>query len=139
MDPEAEARYQRIEQILRDLAGRDDEFDGKLRNLADIVFSLGHTSSEHDELLEQVKKTMAEAAGTLASLTQTSRDHDQKIDRIIDVLTALAAADERMRREFLDRNARVDEELRKHDEQIAILVRMMDEWIRRQPPNGKGA
>ena len=124
----------------------DPEFEAKIRILTDIILSLGRTSSEHDERLDRANERLSRAEEILANLAQTSQDHaqalqdhaqtvqrqNQMIDRILGILAAVAEADEQIRREFQERNARVDEE-------IAILVRMMDEWIRRQPPNGKDA
>lgn len=136
MDPETEGHLKDVDETLRKMAASQQassaEFDAKLRNLRDIVFSLARTSSEHDVKLDKL-------AEIVASLAQAVGNDQQTISRILEILASLAEADEQIRREFLERNARVDEEHRRLDEQIAILVRMMDEWVRRQPPNGKGA
>lgn len=136
MDPETEGQFKNVDETLRKMAASQQassaEWDAKLQNLRDIVFSLARTSSEHDVKLDKLIQIVA-------PLTQTVRDDHQTISRILDVLASLAEADEQIRREFRERNARVDEEHRRLDEQIAILVRMMDEWVRRNPPNGKGA
>ena len=143
MDPETEGQFKEVKETLREMAASQQassaEWDAKLQNLRDIVFSLARTSSEHDVKLDKLIQIVA-------PLTQTVLDHHQTISRILDILASLAEADEQIRRErakdhqeFLERNARVDEEHRRFDEQIAILVRMMDEWVRRNPPSGKGA
>ena len=139
MDPETEGDLKDVNETLRNMAAQQAahqaasaELDAKLRNLSDIVFSLARSSSEHDVKIDQL-------IGVVASLAQTAGNHDRSISRILEILALLAKVDEQIRREFQERNARVDEEHRRLDEQIAILVRMMDEWVRRQPPNGKGA
>ncbi len=143
MDPESEGGLEEVRETLRETAKNIEsqqaaqqaasaDFDARLRNLSDIVFSLARTSSEHDVKIDKLIEIVA-------PLAQTVRNDHQTIARILEILASLAEADEQIRREFQERNARVDEEHRRLDEQIAILVRMMDEWVRRQPPNGKGA
>jgi hypothetical protein len=136
MDPETEGHLNDVRESLRMMAASRQassaEWDAKLRNLRDIVFSLARASSEHHVKLDKLIEVVA-------PLTQTVRDDHQTISRIRDILVSLAATDEQIRREFQERNARVDEEHRRHDEQFADLIRRMDEWFRRNPPNGKGA
>ena len=136
MDPETQGQFKNVDETLRKMAASQQassaEWDAKLENLRDIVFSLARTSSEHDVKLDKLIQIVA-------PLTQTVRDDHQTISRILDILASLAEADEQIRREFQERNARVDEEHRRFDEQFAVLIRRMDEWFRRNPPNGKGA
>lgn len=136
MDPETEGHLKDVDETLRKIAASSAEFDAKLQNLSDIVFSLARTSSEHDVKLDKLAEIVASLAQTVG---KDHQNHHQTILRILEILASLAEADEQIRREFQERNARVDEEHRRLDEQIAILVRMMDDWVRRQPPNGKDA
>jgi chromosome segregation ATPase len=115
MDPEAAAEYQQIRQIQR-------ETDAKIQNLSDVVLLLARTSSEHDEKFDKM-------VASVASLAETVNDHEQKFSRILDILTALAESDEELR----EADERMRQNLDRHDEQLGVLIRMMDEWVRRQP------
>ena len=114
MDAESESRFQRIE--------------GNLQNLTEIVLSLGRTSSDHDARIGRLEEAVARLSDVVAPLAQTARDHEEKFSRVLDILATLAEAHERLR-QAQDRT----------DEHLAILIRMMDEWIRRNPPSGQGA
>jgi ABC-type transporter Mla subunit MlaD len=120
MDAETEGRFQRTEQNIKDLT--------------DIVLSLGRTSSEHDERLERVEGALAQLTEVLTPLARTVLDHDRQIERVAHLLDVLA---EQVRQGFVEFSAGLEELRRvqqKHDEQLGILIRMMDEWIRRNPP-----
>lgn len=90
----------------------------------------------------------------LNELADVAPQQDQKLSRLADLVTSLAkmASERRNTPDALGRkpqkvNPRLErikkdfEEIRllrkKTDEHRALLAKMMDEWIRRNPPNGK--
>ena len=125
MDAESESRFQRIE--------------GNLQNLTEIVLSLGRTSSEHDARIGRLEEVVAGltdvVAQTAREQAQIARDHEEKFSRVLDIQATLAQAHERATAE-MDRLRQAQD---RTDEHLAILIRMMDEWIRRNAPNGQGA
>ena len=121
MDAESESRFQRIE--------------GNLQNLTEIVLSLGRTSSEHDARIGRLEEAVARLTDAVAPLAQTAKDHEEKFSRVLDILATLAEAHERATAE-MDRLRQAQD---RTDEHLAILIRMMDERIRRNPPSGPGA
>jgi len=135
----------------------DPETEQKLKILTDIVLSLARTSSERDVRLDQHDEMLDRLIRIVPGLVQTAQEHNDKITRILDIMAAQADTDEEIRRQaeqdrhrveddrrraeedrrkFEERNARVDRELDRIDEALAALIRTVDDWIRRQPPNG---
>lgn len=128
MDPEAEARFNRIEQ--------------KLEVVSDLILSLGRTSSEHDGRLSRLEEIVAALSRSVGDHDGKIHAHDATFDRVAGLLAAFAEGFRELQetdRQFRTDLAQLRAAQAKTDEHLDVLIRMMDEWIRRQPPDGKGA
>ena len=74
---------------------------------------------ETRERFERVESVLFRLTDTLSSLAEIVSSLAQKMQLLDDKLLSLASAQE------------------KTDEQLGILIRMMDEWVRNNPRNGK--
>ncbi|MBI3666727.1 MAG: hypothetical protein HY236_10985 [Acidobacteria bacterium] len=68
---------------------------------------------EVSERFERVEANLEKLVGIVSSLTGVAKSHEERLHRLTETQA-------------------------KTDEQLGILIRMMDEWIRRNPGNGKG-
>ena len=61
----------------------------------------------------------------MSSLVEVVSAHDGKLNKLTDDLILLK-----------ERQEKTDEQIRATDEKLGILIRLMDEWVRRNPPGG---
>ena len=80
---------------------------------------MGAMEQETRERFERVESVLFRLTDTLSSLAEIVSSLAQKMQLLDDKLLSLASAQE------------------KTDEQLGILIRMMDEWVRNNPRNGK--
>ena len=77
-----------------------------------------------NERFERLENNLGRLVEVVSSLAEVARSHE---DRLGASEERLAALDARM-----DRNAELQA---KNDEHLAIVIKMMDEWIRNNPRN----
>ena len=126
MDPEVEERFERIE---RDLA-----------DLAHVVVSVDEIVAKHDEMIAELKQTTAELKRMVSDHDHRLADHDHRLDQ----LTAIAATfvtDRVAKEKEFDKFRQGLDELRqaqnRTDEELGVLIRMMEEWIRSNRRDGQ--
>ncbi len=152
MDPEAskpdefEAKIKILTDIVMSLARSSSEHDEYLAKHDEHMAKLDAQSAKHDERLarieeqiarteEQIERTEEQISrieeqistllGVMDGLVQVSTNHQQTISRLLDITTALA-----------ENAVRHDRQLAEQRENLDVLTRTVDDWIRRNPRNG---
>ncbi len=140
MDPEVNARFERIESILARLADADSAHEQKMSEIDKTVSRLSdateRSAAAQDERLDRIGEA-------LAKFWQVSSIQEKKLAQVIDSIDTLqsvvSAHDERLAEHdgkfdaLADGLIRLEASQKKTDEQLNVLVRMMDDWIRRNP------
>ena len=109
MEPEVEERFQRTERNIAELTG--------------IVLSLGRSVSEHDEVI--------------SSLARSASEHDHRLDQLTEAVSQLVIVVSEDRVAMKELREELRETQSKTDEELGILIRMMEEWIRSNRHDGQ--
>ena len=91
----------------------------------------------------ETQRRLERAERMLTSLVQVAKSHEQRLSKLAEIASSLAesaAEHEPAIKELRAAQKKTDEQLRRTDEQqarneeeLSALIRIMDEWIRRNP------
>ncbi len=70
------------------------------------------------ERFDRLENNLDRLADIVSSLVQVARSHEERLDRLTEA------------------QARTDEVVKLTQEGLGVLIRMMDDWIRKNPRNG---
>lgn len=80
----------------------------------------GAHGSDVSERFERLENNLSRLVDVVSTLAQVVKSHEERLSRLT------------------ESQVRTDELARQTQEELSGLIRMMDEWIRRNPGNGKG-
>ena len=86
------------------------------------------------ERFERLEANLNHATDAISALIQLARSHEERLDRLTE---SQARTDEQIK-QTQELIKQTQEEIRQTQGELTILIRMMDDWIRRNPRNGKG-
>ncbi len=96
---------------------------------------------EISERFERVETDLRLLRDVASSLVEVARSQEGRLQRLTEAQGLLTEAEGRLTEaqgRLTEAQARTDELFKQTQGELSVLIRMMDEWIRNNPRNGKG-
>lgn len=120
-------RLDRIEHALERLVSLQASHESRFDRI-ELSVQASHTR------LDRVETAMDRFQAGLDHLLAAQAGHETRLDRLETGIEGLVGLIGTLAQEIDRRFRETDERFRDTDERLGALIRIMDEWIRRQPP-----